>query len=132
MLKTLTAAALTLTALAGATSTSAVAGDNSCVGYVSAGQIVDDGWSLPPSGVCTFSPTSKVGKIILAKCPVGTTCRVELPLEANSRPITTTRVRIEKVCDGHCAPYTEEELRPFRECEAKGLRYLPYYGGCHD
>jgi hypothetical protein len=128
MFKTLTAIA----ALVALTSWSApvAAGSNECIGYVTAGKITDDGWSLPPAGECTFSSVSKIGKMILAKCPIGTTCRVSLPLEAKSNPITTTRVEISKECDGHCAPYSEEEVRPYRQCEARGLRWLSYYGEC--
>jgi hypothetical protein len=95
---------LAVVATLAATLTLAKAGSNECVGYVSAGKIADDDgeWTRPIPAPCTFSMTSKVGKMILAKCPIGSACRVTLPLEASSTPITTTRVQIEKECDGRC------------------------------
>jgi hypothetical protein len=94
MARLFTATALALAAMA----SPAFAGDNSCTGWVSIvgangyihGDIDGDG----NEGHCTFSPASKTGKMIIAKCPVGTACHVQLPLEAKSHPITTTRIQV--------------------------------------
>jgi hypothetical protein len=60
-----------------------LAGSNSCFGVVSAGPK----WSTITETivgqrpyVCQFLTSSKIGRQILAKCPDGTTCNIEMPL----------------------------------------------------
>jgi hypothetical protein len=105
-MKKLLLAAVALAAL----SAPAYAGSNMCQGYIyvegTTGYVADPlgDWSEPASddAQCSFSTTSKVGKMILAKCPVGWGCSIDLPLEAKRTPIITTRMSIQKECNGRC------------------------------
>jgi hypothetical protein len=124
MLNTLTAAALALTAL----TAPALAGDNSCRGYVyvegATGYISDpegDFGSIVGNGdQCSFALNSKVGKFILPKCPVGWECDIGLPLEAKRMPITTTRFTIAKGCHGRCEYYQYDQNRNLVKYQAAG------------
>lgn len=107
----LAVAALSLAALTGAAlATPAHAGDTSCQGYVyvegATGYISDPegdfGTIVGNGDHCSFPTASKVGKMILAKCSVGWECHIQLPLDASTQPIKTTRLEITKGCHGRC------------------------------
>ena len=97
-MKTIAIAVLAL-AIAAASSSSSQAGDNRCVGVITAVapwhptlRIIDD----QDEEVCRFDPLSKVGKRILSKCPVGTACEIALPLPPNGDVSTLPKVQVIK------------------------------------
>jgi hypothetical protein len=63
---------------------SALAGDNSCLGIVATGlkwsTITGEAIGEQKPYVCRFLTSSKIGRQILAKCPGGTSCLIEMPL----------------------------------------------------
>jgi hypothetical protein len=99
MTKTFTIAALALAVTAA--SSVAQAGDNRCLGVITASwqpllRVVDD----QGEAVCRFDDRSKVGKQILSKCPVGTKCEIELSVIPLSTPLSphliTKVIRVER------------------------------------
>lgn len=95
-MKTITIAALAL-AITTASSGISQAGDNRCLGVITAVapwhptlRVIDD----RDGEVCRFDPYSKVGKQILRKCPVGSKCEIELTLPPNGDTSTLPRVQL--------------------------------------
>jgi len=93
---------LAIAAALAATVIPAQAGDNSCTGVIQANGVIDttmymsnsrygepgwDQWPQPQTDECRFDPKSTIGKRILAKCPIGSTCNVRMPLEYRGKTI---------------------------------------------
>jgi hypothetical protein len=98
ILKPLAVAVMSVAMLA-----AAHAGDNSCRGVTSVKKDFvyvterPDLRSNPPMPPCRAPLSSAIGKRILASCPVGSDCTVEMPLEGKTQDSKGTILRVEAI-----------------------------------
>ena len=83
---------LTAFAVASIAITAAHAGSNTCEGTVTVGKewttVKGDTGDMAPGG-CRFQTASKLGRRIIATCPDGSQCLIDVPLNKRSHTITS-------------------------------------------